>query len=291
MSSIVDRIEREAGVPGLASILAEKLDPTDLQSLLLEVYRMRAARRSPADVLLDHGRNRFVAPSPVTPARALEWELALLAELPPDFEAVTLSPVCPLGTSSVVAGVSQNWAVATSRNTEVVSDSSNVLALECALRRRKLLPEDGKSVAPVHLAASHRLLRTERFLRANSYAHFSTFVLCSAGRTRGGLEFELAQLKCHVAFYVRALRRWARTSACGLRAAASARVRPRPCSKRAFSHHWRKSTRTWIVSWMPNARKAATTTGTFASRSTHGLRPARCWSWPTAAPWLGPRLC
>ena len=38
MSKIVERIEREAGVPGLASILAERLEPTDRQSLLLEVY-------------------------------------------------------------------------------------------------------------------------------------------------------------------------------------------------------------------------------------------------------------
>ena len=37
MNKIVDRIERELGVPGLAALLAEKLPPTDLQSLLLEV--------------------------------------------------------------------------------------------------------------------------------------------------------------------------------------------------------------------------------------------------------------
>ena len=46
----------------------------------------------------------------------------------PEFEPVELSPVCPLGTSSVVAGISQHLAVTTVRNTEVVSDATNVLA-------------------------------------------------------------------------------------------------------------------------------------------------------------------
>ena len=45
----------------------------------------------------------------------------------------------PLGTSSVMANVDRNWAVSTSRNTEVVSDATNVLALECAFRRKELL--------------------------------------------------------------------------------------------------------------------------------------------------------
>ena len=39
---IVARIERKLGLPGLAARLAERLDGSDLQSLLLEVYRRRA---------------------------------------------------------------------------------------------------------------------------------------------------------------------------------------------------------------------------------------------------------
>jgi hypothetical protein len=208
MSGIIERIERETKVPGLASLLAEKLDPTDLQSLLLEVYRLRAGQRSPAAVLADYARNRFVKPSPVLPRRLLEWERAALAELPPVFEPLILSPVCPLGTASVVASVTQNWSVATSRNTEVVSDSSNVLALECALRRRDLLKRQSKSTDAVHLASSHRLLRAQRFESPHSYSHFSTFVLCTAGRDCGDMAFELAALALHIDFYVRALRRF-----------------------------------------------------------------------------------
>jgi hypothetical protein len=208
MNRIVERIERGAAVPKLASLLAEKLAPTDLQSLLLEVYRCRAKKRSPADVIADYARNRFVRPSPVVPGRLLEWERVAIAELPSNFDPMILSPVCPLGTSSVLSSVTQDWAIATSRNTEVVSDSSNVLALECALRRRNLLTQKPKSTEPVHLATSHRLLRAQYFKAPHSYAHFSAFVLCSAGRDSGDFGFELTMLELHLSFYIRALRRF-----------------------------------------------------------------------------------
>jgi hypothetical protein len=204
--AIVERIEREAGVPGLAAILAERLAPTDLQSLLLAVYRRRSGQRRPADVLDQYESDRFVRPAPVLPLRLLAWEQAAIANLPPQFELVALSPVCPLGASAVVASVDQNWAVATARNTEVVSDSTNVLALECAVRRRGLLREHPKSVDSVHLAASHRLLRAQHYDSPLARAHFACFALCSAGRDEGHLRFELAALRLHVGFYLRALR-------------------------------------------------------------------------------------
>jgi hypothetical protein len=205
MSKIVERIERQAGIPGLASILAERLSPTDLQSLLLEVYRMRSSRVQPSTVLSDFESNRFVRPSAVSPTSLLKWEQIAFSHLPQEFQPMALSPVCPLGTNSVVAPVDQNWAVTTVRNTEVVSDSTNVLALECSLRRRELLRIHPKSSDPVHLAASHRLLRAQRYERPELVAHFSSFVLCSAGRDQGNLQFELSALGLHIRFYLRAL--------------------------------------------------------------------------------------
>jgi hypothetical protein len=212
MNEIVERIEREAGVPGLVSLLSERLAPTDLQSLLLEVYRQRSARRQPVDVLSSYESDRFVCPAPISPSRLLAWEQIAFAELPPEFKPLALSPVCPLGTSSVVAGVAQNWAVATTRNTEVVSDSTNVLALECALRRRALLRADPKSAEPIHLAANHRLLRGQHYADPALASHFSVFALCSAGRDRGNLRFELAALGLHMRFYLKALRAFLGTS-------------------------------------------------------------------------------
>jgi hypothetical protein len=203
MNKIVDRIERELDVPGLASLLAEKLPPTDLQSLLLEVYRLRSSRLKPADVLAAYGADRFVRPSAISPQRLLAWEQTALSMLPEGFEALELSPVCPLGTSSVLAGVSQNWTVATARNTEVVSDSTNVLALECALRRKQFLNVDPKSTETVHLAGCHRLLRAQKYEGPGMVTHFSLLALCSAGR---GLEFDAPALRLHFGFYLKALK-------------------------------------------------------------------------------------
>jgi hypothetical protein len=188
-----ERIVREAGDDVVAA-LADRLAPTDLQSLLLEVYRQRAERIGPAGVLAQYGGSRFVRPSPVDPRRMIELE-ALAFELTPSFAAVELSPVCPLGTVSVLGGVSQNWTIATSRNNEVVSDPTNCLALECATRRRA-------GEEPVRLCTSHRAVRTQTFDAPMSFAHFRLFALCTAGRDRGGMAFELESMVEHLRFHI-----------------------------------------------------------------------------------------
>jgi hypothetical protein len=205
MNKILERIEREAGVPGLATILVEHLDSTDLQSLLLQVYRMRSQRRQPSAIPADYQTNRFVRPAALSLVRLLEWERVAFSNLPPEFEPIELSPVCPLGTCSAVAPVDQNWAVSTIRNTEVVSDSTNVLALECAVRRREQLRAQPKSTGAVHLAASHRVVRGQHYDNPNLVAHFGLFALCSAGRDKHALQFEIKSLALHVSFYLRSL--------------------------------------------------------------------------------------
>jgi hypothetical protein len=205
-NKIIERIEREIGVPGLVTLLAERLNPSDLQSVMLEVYRERAQRQQPATLLSDFESNRFVRPSTADPIRLLAWERIAFAQLPDGFQPLALAPVCPLGTNSAIALVDQNKVLSTIRNTEVVSDSTNVLALECALVRKKLLRGNPKSTEQVQRAASHRLLRAQNYNTPNSIAHFSAFALCSAGQDQGNLRFELATLAIHIRFYLRALR-------------------------------------------------------------------------------------
>lgn len=118
--------------------------------------------------------------------------------LPEDFEVIELSPVCPLGTNSVVATVDQNKVVSTVRNTEVCSDATNVLALECA-RRKRLNPE----VELVKLCSSHRVVRAQAFDNPNFTAHFRLLGLCTAGRDTGSYEFETTALEEHIGFYLR----------------------------------------------------------------------------------------
>jgi hypothetical protein len=197
------RILRQSGVADLLEVLGERLAPTDLQSLLLEVYRKRAARQTPADLLDQYQRNRFVRPSATSPRALIEFDRLAFSLASPPFEPIELSPVCPLGTNSVVAPVDQNITVATIRNTEVVSDATNVLALECALHRRAHLRADPRAAERVKLCASHRLLRAQNFNRPGLFAHFRLFGLCTAGRDEGSCRFEIESLAEHIRFYLR----------------------------------------------------------------------------------------
>src|SRR5262245_26370690 len=113
---IVDRIVRESGVANLLDILADQLTPSDLQSLLLEVYRQRAAKQTAAALLSAYEHNRFVRPSPISPHVLLEVDRLAFSLAAPLFEPLELAPVGPLGTNSVVAAVDQNKTIATIRN-------------------------------------------------------------------------------------------------------------------------------------------------------------------------------
>src|SRR6266849_237998 len=79
---IISRIERDTGVPHLADILSDRLAPTDLQSLLLEVYARRAKKRDPRVLLEDHVSNRFTQPSRSNPTGLLEWDRVAFSKLP-----------------------------------------------------------------------------------------------------------------------------------------------------------------------------------------------------------------
>jgi hypothetical protein len=195
--AITRRIERQTGVPGLVDRLLG-LPAADLRSLLLETMRRRAEQVDSADVLRRYRDDRFVRPSSVDAGRLRAVEDTALDLLPDGFEALALSPVAPLGAVAAVAGLSQNLTVSTVRGSEVVSDSTNVLALECAVRRRA-----GAGV--VRVCAFHRMLRAQAYDDPGSAAHFAILGLCTAGRDEGSLSFERAALAEHIGFYIRLL--------------------------------------------------------------------------------------
>jgi hypothetical protein len=202
---IIERISRETGVDGLVEVLSTQLSPTDLQSLLIEVYRRRAEALAPRDLLDQYRHNRFVQPAQASPIAQLDFDRLAYALLPPGFEAIELSPVAPLGSCSVVSSVSQNVVVPTIRNTEVCSDATNVLALECARRRQQVLRDNPRATDRVKLGTSHRLLRAQKFEGPASFQHFSIFTLCTAGRDEGSFKFETEALLEQLDFYVRLL--------------------------------------------------------------------------------------
>ncbi len=206
MHDITSRIEREVGLPGLITALAEKIPASDLQSVLLEVHRRRAKARSPRQILREYEQGRFVRPSPLEAQKFHAWESVAWSHLPAEFEALDLSPVVPSGSVSALGPVSQDWVVSASRNLDVVSDVTNTLALECALRRRKVGRTAEGREKPVHLAASQRVVRAQHYDDPTQLSHFRLFALCSAGRDTGDLRFEREALTTHLRFYLPSLR-------------------------------------------------------------------------------------
>ena len=192
---IVDHIG-EAAFEQLATGLAGPA----LHSVLLEVMQRRAACRSPADVLAHYERDPFCAPAIVDLRESLAVDAHLLAAAE-RFEALGLSPVAPLGTCSAVAKTSQKRVLSALRMMEVVSDTTNVLALECALRLRG-------TWKPVHLATCHRVLRAQPAPRLPGHAqHFNLFTLASGGREAKDHAFTVDTLVLHIGTMLRAFRR------------------------------------------------------------------------------------
>lgn len=184
--TLLNRIERAVGVPGLAGILGD-LPPADLRSLLLEVNRRQANRRTPAQVLNQYTSDRFTSPSPIDPLRRNRFERHALETLRAHgYTPVDLAPVNPLGTVSALTPLDQNLVLTTERGTEVVADATNALALESAVRRT------GRE--RVKLCATHRLLRTQPVPEGWTN-HFGLLALTTAGRDEGSFRFETDSLR------------------------------------------------------------------------------------------------
>jgi hypothetical protein len=180
--------------------LEDALTPTDLQSLLLGVAHTRAGRVTPARVARRWREDRFVRPSAHDPRVLVRIEARLWAMLPDAFVGVELSPATPLGTCSAMATVDQNRVVATMRGTEVVSDPTNVLAVEAAYRRSA-----GDRRSRVDVAACHRVLRAQAFDGPGLTAHFKLFALVSTARDKGSGTVEAEMLTDHLRFWSRVL--------------------------------------------------------------------------------------
>jgi hypothetical protein len=137
----------------------------------------------------------------------VDFERLVWSLLPDHYTAVELSPVCPLGTNAAVATVDQNKVVTAIRNTEVVADATNVLALECASRRRLLLRRNSQNRERVRLCTSHRVVRAQAYRAAPGVLpHFRLLGLCTAGRDEGSFQFETTSLLEQIAFYLQVLR-------------------------------------------------------------------------------------
>jgi hypothetical protein len=193
-SRIAGRIERGLGMPGLTDTLSARVSASDLRSLLMDVFRARAAQSNEAVIRAVAERDTLMAPSAVSAREFLSFD-AIAFRAAADFEALDLSPVCPFSAASVLGGTSQNNVVTAVRNAEVLGDPTIALALE-AVRRRE-------NADVVRLCASARVVRLQPFDVPGFSPHFRLFGMVTAGRDTGSIRFEASTLVEHVGVYLR----------------------------------------------------------------------------------------
>ena len=181
-------------ISGLAS-----LSPSDVGALQLALSEMVAGRISPPALLRRYMADPFAQPAGVDALalRRMEADLLSLAQ-GMGFEPLQLSPVSPLGACSAVATVHQNKVLSAVRGLEVTADPTNALALHyCARVKEGTL---GGS-APVHMCATHRVVRGQRFHGPGLVQHFTLFAAISGGYDSGSYAFEKEALAAHGALY------------------------------------------------------------------------------------------
>src|SRR5579863_10366554 len=190
-----------AGIQEAAyTALAQGMAATELWSLLLGVAEQRAAQRSAARVQQQWESDRFVVPAYIDQRTLNQLDSHLLAAASA-FEALELSPLAPLGSVSAIGLASQNKIVSTMRGTEVVSDPTNLLALESARRLRK----HGQTVK---LTTNHRCVRAQAVPKQAGYAaHFRLFCITTAGHERKDQAFLVESVSEHIQTHISALNR------------------------------------------------------------------------------------
>jgi hypothetical protein len=184
--------------PELVQKLTETLTTSELNSLLLEVFRMKAQQITPSELMNDYIRNRFVQPSALNAITLLYNELTLLTLAEQgSFSALEISPLAPLGNCSVLGLVDQNKVVSALRGTEAVADATNLLALEAMHKRKSTGETDMKNYCCVH-----RHVRAQTLPPIKDFtAHFKIFAAVTVGRDTGSFGFEKESLLLHLKLY------------------------------------------------------------------------------------------
>jgi len=194
MTNISNLVAKRAGYPRLLDDLSKNISASELNSLLLELFRKRAMKVTPAELLRQFEKNRFAAPSEVDTISFNEFEIRCLKLAKrKGFSPITLSPLAPFGTCSAVGFVDQNNVVTALRGTEVVSDATNVFAMLIAKELKKK-----SEYRIIKYAATHRHVRSQALLNPAFTPHFGIFCLATAGFDAGSFSFELEQLMDHI---------------------------------------------------------------------------------------------
>lgn len=196
----LNRIVRNLGPDALPESLTARIPPSDLNTLLLEVFRDLSKKSSPAGLLKRYATNRFVRPSLADPIDLKQLELdALKIARNHSYRPIQLSPVAPLGSCSIVAASDQNKIVSALRGTEVVADATNVLALHIC----HAIKSGTMSNHPdfIRYSTTHRHVRAQKYDHPSLLSHFHLFCLVASGKDKGSYSFEKQAFAEHIHLY------------------------------------------------------------------------------------------
>jgi hypothetical protein len=204
-SDIIQSIEAKMGTPGLTGLLAERLSGSELNSLLLDVFDQRARRGSPERLLHQYRANRFVQPAEGDMIALLQFELEALVHLRDrGFQPLELSPAALFGSCSIVGTVSQDKIVSAVRNTEIMADASNSLALHIAATKRN----DPRIEGLMRFCTVQRHLRAPKITVKGHTQHFKIGCMVTGGKDTGGYTFECSSLAEQLAALCGLLQKW-----------------------------------------------------------------------------------
>lgn len=143
-------------------------------STMLDIFGHRSNNVSPSALLKNYkSKHNLYEPSKLDPRVYNEINNVFFDTVSGDFECIELSPICPFGLNTSLTNTNQNNVLSSVRNSEVISDSSISMALECAYRIKEL------NTSPINLASSTRLLRTQNYGNGKKSHWSQHFRACS----------------------------------------------------------------------------------------------------------------
>jgi len=198
-NGFVNNILKRIGQPHLIDLLAHKVSGTELNSILLEVFRERCQTMTPGTLMRSYHQNKFVKPGdlPALQLKQIELDLSHLFN-ESCFESLELSPVSVLGSCSVVGLASQHKILSALRGTEVMADATNALALHIAEQKQQGFWKPESSSDMMKFSVIQRHLRTQSISAKGFTPHFKIACLVSAGTDTGSYAFEKKSLMDHI---------------------------------------------------------------------------------------------
>jgi hypothetical protein len=177
------------------------LPKSDLNTLLLEAYKLQAEKLTPTGLLKAYQSNRFAVPSEVDPIayHQMEAELLKIAE-DMGISGILLSPSALFGSCSVFGCVDQNNVISAARGTETLSDPTNMLAVIISDRLKNGIIAKTQTV---HYCTTARVTRAQVFSGKLSFPHFGIFCMVSSGKDGGSYSCEKELLVKQLAYYKR----------------------------------------------------------------------------------------